>query len=155
MRQGLVEQVNSSLERPFPEPGFLLSCARRSLSLSPTDRVSKTRFLVQRLVPDRVLGLVADELVRQPRIFPKYQPERSVSASVEDAVLCTRPPSARFDPVPLARPPRCLQCATLLRVAFFKPTAVSFASTVSVRSVRWNHMLETLTSARNLAQSHS
>ena len=148
MRQGLVEQVNSSLERPFQSQGSCSHAHVVSLSLSPTDRVSKTRFLVQRLEPDRVLGLVADELVRQPRIVPKYQQERSVSASVEDAVLCTRPSSARFDPVPFS-------VTTTVSPVRNPPSSRVFQTNRSVlcidRFTSAGVMLETLFSARNLA----
>ena len=57
------------------------------LSLFRTEHVLETRILVQRLEPDSVLGIVGKELVRQSRILPKHQLERSVSPRWESAVL--------------------------------------------------------------------
>ena len=113
-----------------------------SLSLYPTDSVLKARVIVQRLEPVSWASPLKSSCGSQGS-FSKHQLERSVSALVREAVL------ARSDPV---------QDLVHISIVITTVSPARNASTLWVKSVRWNHMLEAspmLTISLELGLEHS
>ena len=109
-----------------------------SVSLLPTDDVLKVRVFVQGLKPDRLLGLVAAEFVRQSRILHQHEQTRSVPTSVKQVVPVRSTPEQDLVPI-FNLDHHGVTGAQVCFESSLHPAAVSSASTVLVRSVRPNH----------------